>query len=177
MLNADWQIRPLAAQDAAAFQALRLQAIADSPTAVWPTAGEEGALTIEEVAGRIAGTSGVTVFGAFAAGELVAIAGLRRETLAQVAHKALLWGVFVAPRYRGAGLARALVGTALAHARETGILQVRLCVNTANQRARGLYAVLGFRSLGIEPRAMRLAGRFYDEEHMVLQLDEAAAHG
>jgi hypothetical protein len=31
---------------------------------------------------------------------------------------------------------------------------------------------LGFASFGVEPRAMRVGDRFYDEEHMVLRLDD-----
>jgi hypothetical protein len=34
-----------------------------------------------------------------------------------------------------------------------------------------LYRSLGFESFGVEPRAMRVGDRFYDEEHMVLRLD------
>jgi RimJ/RimL family protein N-acetyltransferase len=40
-----------------------------------------------------------------------------------------------------------------------------------NAAAQALYRSLGFKSFGIEPRAMRVGDKFYDEEHMVLQLD------
>jgi ribosomal protein S18 acetylase RimI-like enzyme len=112
------------------------------------------------------------VFGAFIDAKLAGIAGLRREPLEQVRHKALLWGVFIHPEQRRAGLARELFSRLLAFAREEGVLQIQLCVNTENVRARNLYRSLGFVSFGVEPRAMRVGDRYFDEEHMVLRLGE-----
>jgi len=57
------------------------------------------------------------------------------------------------------------------HAREQGVLQIQLCVNADNVRARNLYLSLGFAAFGREPRALRVGDRFFDEEHMVLRLD------
>ncbi|MFL6675386.1 MAG: GNAT family N-acetyltransferase [Massilia sp.] len=164
-------IRPLDAADAAAFKEIRLCAIADSPTAVWPTLEEEAKRGLDEVEARIRKSATQVVFGAFSGHELVGIAGLRREPLAQVAHKAVLWGVFVAPAHRKEGVARSLFSQALEHARATGILQIQLCVNAGNTRAKNLYRSLGFESLGVEPRAMRVGDQFHDEEHMVLRVD------
>jgi RimJ/RimL family protein N-acetyltransferase len=45
-------------------------------------------------------------------------------------------------------------------------------VNAENVRARNLYLSLGFKPFGLEPRAMRVGDRYFDEEHMVLSLDE-----
>lgn len=101
-------------------------------------------------------------------GELIGVAGVRREALVQIGHKATLWGVFVAPAHRGSGLARRLVDAALTHAsRDWGVAQVNLCVNTGNEPAKALYASLGFETFGVERRAMRIGDRFYDEQHMV----------
>jgi ribosomal protein S18 acetylase RimI-like enzyme len=166
------EIRPLETNDWAAFKEIRLQAISDSPSAVWPTRDEEAGRTVEEVQARIKMTATQVVFGAFNKQKLAGIAGLRREPLAQVAHKAVLWGVFVAPDLRKQGIARQLFARILAHARQEGVLQIQLCVNAENSKAKSLYQSLGFKSYGLEPRAMRVGDRFYDEEHMVLRLDE-----
>ena len=165
------EIRPLTAADAAAFRALRLQAVADAPSAVAPTHDEEAARTIADTEARIRQTDAQVIFGAFAGTELVAIAGLRREPLAQLRHKAVLWGVFVSPAHRRSGLARELFAHVRGHAREQGVLQIQLCVNADNVRARNLYLSLGFAAFGREPRALRVGDRFFDEEHMVLRLD------
>lgn len=167
----DIAIRPLVTEDAEAFKALRLKAIQDAPTAIWPTHDEEAARTLDETRGRIRMTGLQVVFGAFAGPELIGIAGLRRESLAQVAHKAVLWGVFVDPAHRRGGVARRLLDAAIAHARAARVLQLQLCVNAENPRAQALYRNAGFETFGIERRAMRVGERFYDEEHMVLRLD------
>lgn len=166
------EIRPLAAPDVAAFRQIRLQAILDSPSAVWPTYEEEARRTDKEIQARIQRTDTQVVFGAFIGKGLVGIAGLRREPLEQVAHKALLWGVFVSPDWRREGLARKIFARVQSFAREEGVLQIQLCVNAENVRARNLYRSLGFKSFGVEPRAMRVGDRYFDEEHMVLRLDE-----
>jgi ribosomal protein S18 acetylase RimI-like enzyme len=165
-------IRPLNAADAAAFREIRLQAISDSPSAVWPTYEEEARRTKQEVEARIQRTATQVVFGAFIDTKLVGIAGLRRELLEQVRHKAVLWGVFISPDQRREGLARKLFSRVASCAREEGVLQIHLCVNADNARARNLYRSLGFTSFGVEPRAMRVGDKYFDEEHMVLRLDE-----
>jgi ribosomal protein S18 acetylase RimI-like enzyme len=84
----------------------------------------------------------------------------------------MLWGVFVEAEWRGSGVARKLLETVVAHARETKVLQIHLCVHTENPRAQGLYQLLGFEVYGLEPRAIRIGNRFYDEQRMVLRLDD-----
>lgn len=172
MGNEDLQIRQLDVGDWEAFKEIRLQAISDSPSAVWPTYDEEAGRTAEELQSRIKMSATQVVFGAFSENRLAGIGGLRREPLAQVAHKAVLWGVFVDPALRKQGIARQLFARILAHAREEGVLQIHLCVNAENAKAKSLYTSLGFKPYGLEPRAMRVGDRFYDEEHMVLRLDE-----
>jgi ribosomal protein S18 acetylase RimI-like enzyme len=167
----DVTIRLLGADDWAAFQALRVQATEEAPLAIWPTRAEEAARAPAEVRARIAPTPHQAVLGAFAGDALVAIAGLRREPLAQVAHRAMLWGVYVHPAQRRGGLARRLLAAACAHARALGALQVHLAVNAANDRALTLYETLGFIPYGREPRTLRVDNVFYDEILMVLALD------
>lgn len=164
-------IKPLTTQDAQAFKALRLKAISDSPAAIWPTYEEEARTTPEAVCERIRQSETQIVFGAFDGSRLIGIAGLRRQPLVQVAHKAVLWGVLVDHEWRGSGVARMLLEWAIAHARDTDVLQIHLSVHTENPRAHGLYRSLGFEAYGLERRAVRVADRFYDEEHMVLLLD------
>ncbi|QNB15955.1 GNAT family N-acetyltransferase [Paraburkholderia tropica] len=160
-------VRTLDAHDAEQFKALRLLAVDNSPTAIWPTRQEEMARSIAEIVGRIRSTRTQAVFGAFEVDVLVGFTGIRREPLSQVSHKATIWGVFVNPSYRGRGIAQTLLAAATAHATdEWNTIQLMLCVNAENLSAKRLYASQGFQVFGVEPRAMKVEDRFYDEEHM-----------
>jgi ribosomal protein S18 acetylase RimI-like enzyme len=163
--------RPLQRDHWQAFRALRLMSVADSPLAIYPTYEEEASRSPEDIQDRIAESASQVVFGAFDGETLVGIAGLRGDPLVQVAHKAVLWGVFVHPDWRRGGLARRLLGELFAHARARGVTQVKLSVNTGNAKAAALYRSLGFELYGREPRAMRVDGRYHDEDLMLLRLD------
>ncbi len=168
-------IRLLDARDAQRFTQLRLQAIETSPTAIWPTWQEEQSRSTEQTVARIQSTSIQAVFGAFLGDLLVGLTGVRRESLSQVAHKATIWGVFVDPAQRGKGIAQALLAAATEHAsREWGVIQLLLCVNAQNTAAKKLYSAAGFVGFGVEPRAMKVEGHFYDEEHMFKRLEGPA---
>jgi RimJ/RimL family protein N-acetyltransferase len=157
--------------DAEQFKALRLLAVDNCPTAIWPTREEEMARSIAEVADRIRSTPTQAVFGAFKNELLIGITGVRRETMCQVKHKATIWGVFVSPLYRGQGIAQTLLSAASTHAaKEWDVIQLMLCVNAENLAAKRLYVSHGFQKFGLEPRAMKVADRFYDEEYMCKQL-------
>jgi len=83
---------------------------------------------------------------------------------------AAAFSVFISPDRRREGLARKLFASVLSFARDEGVLQIQLCVNAENDRARQLYRSLGFKPFGLEPRAMRIGDKYFDEEHMVLWL-------
>ncbi|WP_374755073.1 MULTISPECIES: hypothetical protein [Burkholderia] len=86
-------VRLLDTEDAERFKSLRLLAIENSPTSIWPTWDEEMARPIAQVQDRIRATSPQAVFGAFDADVLVGITGVCREPLLQEGHKATIWGV------------------------------------------------------------------------------------
>ncbi len=164
-------VRLLAPNDAERFKSLRLLAVESSPISIWPTRDEEMARSIEETAHRIRVTPTQAVFGAFDGEVLAGITGIRREPLRQISHKATIWGVFVNPSYRGQRIAGTLLAAATTHASEEwNTIQLMLCVNAENVAAKKLYTSQGFETFGLEPRAMQINGRFYDEEHMCKRL-------
>lgn len=171
MSTSSLTIRTLTENDVDAFRALRLQAAQDTPFAIVPTREEESRWTREENIARVRETELQAVFGAFDGATLVGIVGWRRETRQKLAHKSLIWGVFVEPAYRRTGVARRLMERAIEHARARGVEQVQLTVGAQNPRAQTLYCSLGFTIYGIEPRAMCIDGEYFDEEHRVLRLD------
>ncbi|PLZ00772.1 N-acetyltransferase [Burkholderia sp. WAC0059] len=160
-------IRPLDTSDAERYKTIRLLAVKTSPTSLWPTLEEVESLSIDEFADRLVSTETQAVFGAFALDTLVGITGVRRESLVQVRHQATIWGVFVDPEYRRNGIAQKLLNAATEHARqEWDCIQMKLYVNAENAAAKELYLSQGFVIVGMEPRALRVGDRFYDEERM-----------
>ena len=89
-------------------------------------------------------------------------------------HKGLLWGVYVREAARGRGLGRAVVARVIEHAR-AHVVQLHAAVVTTNEAARRLYRSLGFEPYGLEPRGLACAGRYFDQELLVLLLDREAA--
>ena len=166
------QIRILVADDAADFQALRLGGLVDCPYAFTSSYDEECDLPIEEVAERLAPTEKSIVLGAYDESELAGLIGLVRERHQKLAHKAFLWGMYVAPHHRRRGIGRELVTEAIKHARRMdGLRQIYLGVNANNEAAMELYSSMNFEKLWTEPRFMILDGEFQDEVQMILVLD------
>ena len=164
-------IRRLTPDDADTFQAFRLAALLEAPSAFGSSHEEERQLPRSVIEARLALKPDRGPFGAFEGGELVGLVALGRENQQKLAHKALIWGLYVAPRARGRGIGRALLMEALALARSVpGIRQVNLCVNASNTGAIRLYEAAGFRSFGLEPSAMMVDGELHDELHMSLRL-------
>lgn len=117
---------------------------------------------------RIAPESPDRVFGAFVGDALAGVVGLAREPRAKNRHKAVVFGMYVAPDFGRRGIARALLRHLVAAAeQEAGLEQLVLTVTNANDPARRLYESEGFRSFGIEPRAIRVGDLYYDKNHMV----------
>jgi ribosomal protein S18 acetylase RimI-like enzyme len=157
-------IRRLQAEDAAAFRALRLEALEDSADAFGASWANEITRPLEFFAARLA--EGI-VCGAFADGELVGIAGLalapERE---KTRHAATIWGVYVTERHRGKKVASGLMRELLADL-PPWVEQAKLTVTAHNKAARALYAGLGFEEYGVEKNALKLDKRYYDEVLMV----------
>jgi len=111
-----------------------------------------------------------TVFGAFAP-ELMGTIGLYRDGRKKTAHKAQLWGMFVAPEDRGEGVGRKLLAAAIAHVRTLqGVTQAQISVSATAPEAKRLYESCGFQVWGAEPRALCLDGRFITQYHLSLSL-------
>jgi RimJ/RimL family protein N-acetyltransferase len=169
-------IRILASRDAADFQALRLQGLQESPAAFSSSYEEECNLGLADVGARLDAREHGAVFGAYIDARLVGLMGVRRERHRKLAHRALLWGVYVAPQGRQHGLGQALGAAALAFAREKlNARQVILGVGAANARARALYEKLGFKQFGYEPDYIFLDGEYHDEIHMIRFLVERSS--
>jgi len=167
-------VRRLTPEDAAVFQAFRLAALQDAPTAFGSSFQEEKDFPASVIEGRLAIKPDRGPFGAFQGEKMVGLIALGRENMKNLAHKAFIWGMYVKPEHRGQVIAKALVHEALSVARSVPeVLQVNLSVNAGNASAIRLYESFGFKAFGCEPGAMRINGEFHDELHMFLRLTDA----
>jgi RimJ/RimL family protein N-acetyltransferase len=165
-------IRQLTADDAARFQALRLHGLKESPTAFSSSYEEERERPLEFVGERIGAGGGRAVFGAFDGEELVGVIGVGVDGGRKLAHKRIIWGMYVAPAHRGHGIGKRLMLRALEFAATVpGVRHVTLGVNATNVAACRLYESAGFESYGIEPDAMLVDGELQDEMWMIRRLD------
>ncbi|MCP3385176.1 MULTISPECIES: GNAT family N-acetyltransferase [unclassified Bradyrhizobium] len=160
-------IRLLTPADAPLYRAIRLEALAAHPEAFTSTFEREQEKPLAWFEERLTTSD---VFGTFIADELVGTAGFRREDGAKIAHKAVLWGMYVRPGARKSGTARLLVDAVAAHAAQR-VEQLHLAVVSENLPALRLYAAAGFVEYGRGVKALKHNGRYYDETLMALFFD------
>ena len=161
------ETRILTEEDADAFQALRLSALCECPSAFSSSYEEECDIPIALVAARIAPSPDHCLFGTFAQSTLIGCIGIQRETRLKLAHKALIWGMYVAPSHRKKGFGRELMAQALELAASMpGLRSVTLSVAKDNSAALMLYEKMGFAAFGVEPGAMLIDNELRDEIHM-----------
>ena len=167
-------IRPLLPDDAAAFKALRLQGLQEIPSAFGSSYEEECDTPAEELARRFAPQPGRARFGAFDGAQLIGIAGIGQEEKRKLAHRVMLWGMYVAPSHRGRGIAQQLMQASITAASALpGARQLHLSVNTRNTSAVHLYLRTGFQVYGQDHGALLIDGELHDE--YLMRLDLAAA--
>ena len=168
-------IRALAPTDATAFQALRLRGLRECPEAFASSYEEEVDTPLSEIENQLQSQDDSVIFGGFQDLTLCALVGLQQESMAKLAHKAFIWGVYVAPEARGGGVGAQIMNYALHHA--AAVLrtrQVNLGVNTKNIAAVSLYKKLGFVEYGLERGYLLVGGVLQDEYQMVCHVASAA---
>jgi ribosomal protein S18 acetylase RimI-like enzyme len=174
MSDTDIAVRALRAEDAAQWRELRLEALRTCPTAFAMSYEDALPQDMAAFASLIPPPGDPNaLFGAFRGEVLRGSAGFRMYPGLKQRHKGQLWGVYVDPSLRGRGVGAALVRAVVERARRH-VAVLQLSVQIDNAPARALYRRLGFVAYGIERRALRHAGRDYDDELMALDFGEPA---
>ena len=164
----DLHLVRLGAESAAEFREIRLEALKSLPInfasayeveCLWP-------LSAFEVRQRSYLHVGAYVGGHPGIGELVGIATLVPQVPRRMQHKADITSVYVKPAYQGKGVATAMFGW-LEEEAAREFDQVHLSVVAENADACRLYEWLGYETYGIEPRAIKYEGQYYDDAFMV----------
>jgi ribosomal protein S18 acetylase RimI-like enzyme len=170
MDNSQIQFRRLDQSEGHLYREIRLEALRANPEAFGSTFEAESVRPLEHFSERVARCP---IFGAFCGAEIFGMAGFLGREGAKDAHKGYLWGMYVRPDARKAGVGRKLAEAVIHYARErVEILQ--LDVVSENEAARRLYTSLGFVEYGIERKALKQGGRYYDE---VLMAKDLSADG
>jgi len=87
-------------------------------------------------------------------------------------HRGHVYGMYVARECARRGIGARLLDALVAQACASRSLDALvLTVTAANEAAYGLYERAGFTRFGLEPGAVRVAGRSYDKVHMIRWLD------
>ncbi|MDQ0256077.1 ribosomal protein S18 acetylase RimI-like enzyme [Evansella vedderi] len=165
-------IRRLVEDDLGAYWTIRLEALQSSPEAFASTyeetlAGEDPKQNVKHY---ITG-EGMATYGVFLNGQLAAIGSLRRYPLEKMKHKGSLQGMYVSKGARGQGIGRKLIQEIIQKGKEQQIEQIQLMVITHNYAAKSLYKSQGFETYGVEKKALKHKGEYWDEELMALYLD------
>jgi GNAT superfamily N-acetyltransferase len=163
-------VKLLGPAEAVAYRALRLDALKRHPCAFRASFDEEAGQSLEELAARLEADA---VFGAYCDGALRGLAGLEIPQARNKRHKGTLFGVYVCPDRRRAGLGTTLVSRVIEHARSR-VEQLHAAVVVTAEPARALYRKLGFEPYGLEPRALKVGQEYLDQELLVLRLDGRA---
>lgn len=160
------QLRRLGPEDAMLYRDIRLEGLSDSPHAFASTLESEQAQPLDRFAARLADDF---VLGAFRGPELLGVAGFYAQPKPKHRHKGMLWGMYVRPTARGAGVGRTLVEAIISHARRHVEL-LQLSVVGDNLPAQRLYRSLGFVEYGLERHATKYRGEYHDDVLMALPL-------
>ncbi|HEX6482543.1 MAG TPA: GNAT family N-acetyltransferase, partial [Ktedonobacteraceae bacterium] len=115
------QVRILNEKDAEAFWKIRLRALQENPEsfgASYEEILERGIAGTAQGLGRREGTPENVTFGAFdEKGQLVGLAGFRRQEEAKKRHKGVIWGMYVPNELRKQGIGKALLEAAIEYAK------------------------------------------------------------
>ena len=161
-------IRRLLAADASVFQALRLAALRDAPSAFSSSYEEECDTALATIEANLASRN---LFGAFDGTALAGMVGVGRDKGSKLQHKGYIAAMYVAGEHRGKGAGRFLLEHALAFAEAMdGLRQLTLVVTAGNAPAISLYESMGFVVYGTEPGALFADGVFHDSVLMVHRL-------
>ena len=163
----------LTPDDAAAYTRLRTAMLVDSPHAFGSSPGEGRGEDVDSILEYLSDPNKAiaVVDHPENAGEFAAAGGIMRVTTLKSRHRAGIWGVYCVPEMRGRGLGRSVMDRLIEHARSwDGVEVIGLSASAEAPEAIALYERLGFVRWGLEPDALRLGDKSFDEVYLALRL-------
>jgi len=164
-------IREASMADAIQFRDLRLFALQDSPTAFSADYQINFDQPIEYWQDRLKEDKDAAIFFAEHDYYLISMTGIVRGRSPKTQHSAGIWGVYVRPEWRGLRIAETLIETCCEWGKLHEANIVKLAVISTNQAAIRCYERCGFKTYGMEPKALLFEGQYYDEDLMFKELN------
>lgn len=153
-------VHRLAAGDGDVFRNIRLTAFRFAEDSFASSLAEELSKPKDWFEARVQQDA---VFVARDAGGVLGVVGLSAKAGSKEAHKGFVYSMFVLPEARGRGVGQALMSALLDEARAR-FESIQLIVVSTNAPAVALYERAGFKSYGLEPRALKTAEGVYTDD-------------
>jgi ribosomal protein S18 acetylase RimI-like enzyme len=160
-------VRPLGAEDAAAWLEMMVEATRTHPAAFLLSEREVAEMSSEHAAETVAHGN---LHGLFEQDALIGFAGLHLWQLDRLRHRADIGPFYVAEARRGGGRADHLMETLAGIAGGAGVEWLDLWVSGSNGRARRFYARHGFLEVARREDAMRLGSLSVEDVLMTRRL-------
>ncbi len=109
------------------------------------------------------------IIGAFDKDSLVGIGGVTPYSGSKLNHRALLWGMYVKPAYRGLGLSNKIVESLVEEAGKIGVEKILLTVVSENHTAINLYKKWGFTPYATDRFAVKISDNDYLDEMLMVK--------
>lgn len=103
--------------------------------------------------------------------EVIGLGNISAKTRSRMSHKAVL-GISIKKEFWGQGIAQELMAKLIKFSNESGLEIIELTVRSDNERAINLYKKFGFKKTGTIPADMKIDGKYFDTDYMVLDLRE-----
>lgn len=175
----DWTIRRLVDRDLEAYKQLRDESLDRHPTAFTSDAAEAVLQAVTSYRSRFGDdrstAKGFTLGAFLTGGALAGAVSCEREQRIKARHVAHLTAMMVRSEAAGRGIGGDLLRAAIELLRAApGVAMVTLNVTSTNHAAVTLYEQAGFVRYGSLADAIRVEGRGYTKDQMVLRLQPPA---
>jgi len=155
-------------RDVEPYMNLRINDLKQYSDAFESSLEEEVETCMERMYHRIASEEEMA-FGAFEAEQLVGTVSLLLSQQARLKHRARIIGLYVDHAYRNSGVSRMLIKKTIEEAKNNkAVEQLYFNVVASDFIAKRLFKSLGFHTYAVDRNAIKIDGKYYDEELMVL---------
>jgi RimJ/RimL family protein N-acetyltransferase len=163
----DFSSKILMPEHAEVWQALRLEGVRNFPLGFLVTVDEAAAASHDQCR-EILGSRSIR--GIFEGERLVGFCGYRRQQLSRVRHRADIGPFFVTQSHQGSGAAKVLMDGVIKEAKDSGVAQLELFVDTENQRAIAFYKRQGFELVAMRVDSIRINGQSRNDYFFTLRI-------